>query len=1376
MGSLFQDMLDGYTKAVSTANDYLSAPLKPVQAAANNVNAGILSAIPSTPAVIDMARIAGSSAINAFDRPDEQSYKDAFLDNMSNGILPPEGQQQLQDLLAQKTEEFVKQNPTATPSEQQQFIKDYSKTDEFMKATYDNMSWGVGFGQKAAWAANEVAGVNKRPDELTPGEQGLQILGQSAIGLTEGVINDVVKGVTRVTGEKVANSLVTKIGAKVIEAATPLTLPLNPTNVAINTGVGLGVDNAIRYAQGEDTLFSSMAKADTAQKVTQVAENAKPYDPNEAAPSPTQTTDASFGILGAASLLFGGRPARIIGQQIATHADDAFIDTIRTATKDAATLAQQSDRLQPTINNTTSDLFDSVQPVTDVMKKLGASGDDLADIDAIASAGTTNNRGVQLSNAFNMGKLENVDDTIPLKQFTDTITSMPENDRALLNDYVYARMRKQDTSIQSKGLETDVIAAQDRYTQAVATGNRRTIRAAEKDLTEAMQSRSAAMGDDPTMRPNMDQWSNADVDNIIRIGNNNPAVKKIADAMQKTSNDIANYLHKNGVIDDAAKAKWLRDRPLYIPLAEAEHAGLSSFDAGKKMLTNSFNDFMNGVRGNAPKGVPSFSKRDISGAGAKVNQPRDILDGLQEMYYSAVHEVTTNNARRDVVDRMLALGNDKAIRKVGYGVDIGNRPHVQILRNGKKEVYELADEAVARALDFAPQSAIAILNGSRKFAQSLTTGVYAPWFAPKAFIWDNVMAPVLAPKGRSMGLLDTFARRIAQGTAVEGAVNKLADTIPDPSSWLTSLAAIPYQQGMKAAHAVGQMVARDLVGNNAFLDAIAKQSPQGAKLIEAVGDQMAMAFDRSVYNIYHQNINGHTYGNEAISNNLLKINNRIGKIGKVGGTLLRPYKAIMESVHDATRMSFFVQNYGTLALKYGDNIPADEMRRLVRDTKALTSDLSRTSGRMRVQQAASAVPYSNATIQGTRYVLKSMYGPNASKFWSRSVATLLPVIGAYAFLDKWRGASEHWNERTPAYQRVTNIPMPKLSVLAEAQRTGKMPDFTPDKLDMIPLPPEMSMLFEPVLTGLRTMGLLGGQGGAGLGGPLDQLKQSFSQVTTFMTPPAAEALLAYSGYTTRFGGIQPVNDKTGGQGAGQNMMTPDSEIPNTLYNVISAFFGSAANIATQTFNAYDIASDKEASFSKAFSDALDVGATEIKTKLPQISVPTIWDGERRMSAGTPEAEYTYKTLNTLDPIIGTSRQISVERDANGDLQQLADEGYATPAKIKDPLLKNVSEALYTQIKQKGTFKGLSDAYTDTRKRVEALDRMRVGANQRRYLQMRNTLIQQQQSIRSSQAKLLQKMENTLSAQVGPAFEERYGVPFSFDNLTKLVVKDVQSQR
>lgn len=314
------------------------------------------------------------------------------------------------------------------------------------------------------------------------------------------------------------------------------------------------------------------------------------------------------------------------------------------------------------------------------------------------------------------------------------------------------------------------------------------------------------------------------------------------------------------------------------------------------------------------------------------------------------------------------------------------------------------------------------------------------------------------------------------------------------------------------------------------------------------------------------------------------------------------------------------------------------------------------------------------------------------------------------------------------------------------------------------------------MIGLRTLGLVGGQGGAGLGTPMDQLKQAFSQVTSFMMPPAVEAVLSYNGMTSRYGGISALPDDTGGQGANAEMMTPGSEIPATVYNVVSSLLGSGANLAMQTFNAFDIAADKEHSYTKAFGDAMAVAGSEFKSKLPQISVPGVWDAQRRYGASTPEATYVYNALNDLNPIIGSSRQISVEHDADHNIQQMADEGFAAPQKISDPLLKNISEAVYTRLKQKGKFKELSDTYTDLRRQVQALDRMRNTSNQSKWLTQRNLVIQQQQSIRSSQAKELQKMEHVLMSQVGPAFEQRFGVPFSYKNLSKLVQKDVGTAR
>ncbi len=255
------------------------------------------------------------------------------------------------------------------------------------------------------------------------------------------------------------------------------------------------------------------------------------------------------------------------------------------------------------------------------------------------------------------------------------------------------------------------------------------------------------------------------------------------------------------------------------------------------------------------------------------------------------------------------------------------------------------------------------------------------------------------------------------------------------------------------------------------------------------------------------------------------------------------------------------------------------------------------------------------------------------------------------------------------------------------------------------------------------------------------------------------------------GGMQDIRNAPAG-GANADMMTYNSNISNTVYNVIGALTGSAGQLAMQSLNVADISLKEGQSYFKALDNALDTAAFEAKRRAPQVSVPGLYDARTRAYAQTPEAQYVYKTKQELDPIIGSGRQLSVERDSKNSNLFTQAQGLDAANKLKDPVLRLVSEVIWNEIGKAGPYKQAGTMATEVRKQIAALEASRYKMPDDKYNDKRNEYVRTQQQLISIQSQALQQTEQKLKQMLNERFTQQYGVPFSYKNLSDMVRKDV----
>jgi hypothetical protein len=1377
----------------------IDTPLMPdfVDRGMSNAVAGVLATPTSVAGLAGLLQHGVPALVNgAMSKDEQKGYFGRVADEFMNGLIPEEDINRLAEMQMAAQEQFKQQNPHATEEDAQKFLDWYVKSDEFYDATVAVLPKALNIAVRGQDAANRLAGTGTRSDQMTAGDEAMQIIGGAFVGLPAKAVNQITRPIVRALGERVANHAATRIAARTLEAATPITLPLTPGNIALNAGVGVAINEGIRGLTGDETLIDYNNL----------------YDPTKF-PAP-ETLGAITGLSAAA--IFGlPSISKVVSEEVARVATLRARNIGQTA---GPSLEEQSDALTPQLSPITG-LADQNAPVKKGAQLFKAADDTetVPQLDAAMSAASTVNRVEAENNALNYGILEGLGrNTVPYAEVRAIYDRLDPQTMDVFDKYVYAVQRKQDSAIYEKSLIDQVTRAHADIQAARLSGNTNSLNAAQKRYVEVQQKYTAFQQDDPTSRSSMQHWSKQDVENFIKAGESVPQVKQLADAVRQISRDEVEFLHKNGIINAEEAARRLKTRELYVPLQERARPNAT----GLKRRALLYKDRMfSGRDGNAEQGFfINTAPRDVTEAGAAVNMPKSAIVAVQEGIMDAVRSVAANNARREVIDTLDALpgargkllrpyefkvGNGRTTTSISqsqyaslYPRGIPNEDnYIKVFRNGNIELWEFGDKSITKSLQFAPIASVPIANATRKIWQTMTTGLAAPWFAAKTFLWDAPLAQTTKNAGRSLGLMDTYARRLLQGTALEQPVGAVLDRLFDPTVFAAAGVAIPYQLGMRAARAVGTKVATDLASNSGVFNAIYKSGPQGKAFVEGVGTFMVNAFDQSALGVMSRHMStslSHLNDVSKIADDFAQA--AVKHAGPVGHTL-QMYKAMLDSVHMATKTAFFMSNYGRLKAMHNGQVPAKELKKLVQETRNLTGDMSRQSNSKLIQQITSVIPYSNAMLQGTRHILSAAVPQQAAKavnavggnmltdrntrFWHQFTSgVILPTLGSLSVLSQWEGAEDFWHNKVPKWQQMTGIPVPSIDAIVTRVQTGEWPKFSPDKLNIVPISPEFSLIREPVLAGLRAMGMLGS---APVRVPQqwsDQLKDVMDQVTGFSTPPILSAILASSGnrldlhsLLTGQGGISPVRNIPSG-GANADMMTTNSNIPQTVYDVIGALAGSAAQIAMQTLNVADISYRESEDAWEAADDALDTAGFEIRRRLPQIDVPGLFKSRERLYQSTPESEYVYKTEDALEPIIGSGRQMSVERDTSGRAATHEAVGLVAAQKIRDPNLKGIATLLYNNLGRKGPYKAAKDATADLRAMLPALEASRYKMADNKYNEQRNLIIKQIQQHTRTQADVLQGLERQLQKQLGRRFIQQYGVPFSYKALSDLIREDV----
>lgn len=1369
-----------------------------------NMTAGILNLPSSVPSLVGLA----GAGIDYATKGGE------FGDH----ILAEGGDKRIQDDIERTTAAFRQMNPTASAEDMEAFIDQYMSTDAFQKVMNENLRSGLNLGTAIDTWANEVAGTGKMPDEQTSLDDIQQIIGGSLVGLPPSIASKIAGRITTKVGARVAENAAVRAATRVGEALTPITAPLTKENIAANIAGGAVVNQGIRAVQGAPTLPSDVVEAFVpplekdiaASRPEDVPLAASQIDPMEQDGFDVEADKESTALSVSAAIfgLFGIANARGVSKSVRQLAKEPFVRGGATQLDQKAAQVAAGDRLSEGLGVKTraKNIIDERAPIYDAIKD--AHGQDVLDrVEAFTDLHVGTSGEIAVQNARRHGMFEGITSrSVPIVSLRQMRSAMKPEDYVVWRDGMYAKQALNDRTLQYNDYMQEMQTLNAQIASArLNNSNKNHVNALLRQQQDLQAKIDLVQTDDPNARPSLDAWDMRTLQQKIKDFDSNPAAKKM-EKMYRDADVLREYRVKGGTLTQAEADEWGNRHPFHIYL----HEDPGDAKTGLKRIGALWKHKQKRSDAGSPQTNVSLDKaRDLDADKTlKVNNPIDPIDALDLETQRVVRTVQRNRVQTRIVDTLMAspwrdvhirqekVGgfsqfSDAQLRNAdnipGLRKLIDNRAkYMKIERDGKSEFYSFGDPMLRQALEFAPASQIAGLNALRKGWQAGTTGKFAPWFAPKAALWETQAGMMLRREGRSFGMIDTYGRMLMRESEW---ANRILDKTIDPTAYLQVLNAIPRQLLWQAYGALGEKVAKDLTTNSGMFAELAR-IPGGKQFMHKTATNMVRAFDQSVAGI----LTRHNLGNGAFLTDPFELATQYDQmIPRVNVPVVREalmgYSALLSSVHNAAKFAFFAQNYDRLARntpgkkKQNGKVNPAALEKLINETRQLSGDMSRVGGSDAYNKIVSAMPYANVTVQSLRYLTQEVARHPGDVIPRMVQGVILPaLIGSYMMSNWDDDAREYWWNTIPTWKRISTIPMPTPET-AMAWANGEEVPFSRDAMVEVSMAPEYIPIAQAAMAAYKAIGLFGAadlvKGNRVPITAWDDLRTGFGTMVNLAMPPAISIGLAAGGQAGSIGDFVAGRGLTRDlraptfSGANSDKMNISSDVPRVLNDVIGAVAGAAGQIAVQMYDAFDINQEAGDSFLTAANKALETGAFEVMSRVPDLprAGAPLWKSREKLYKYTPEAENVFKTIELLEPVIG---QVTVERDRNGRQRMVEKIGTAQFPEIADPMLQKM--AFETQATfGRGKWKDLTKELADLNALLTSVDGSKAKFDPQQRNAGRNAILRNYQLVQSEQNMIINNWQEKMRNKYGDAFKSTYGIEWSPESFVEMVKSSARAQ-
>lgn len=1264
-----------------------------------------------------------------------------FLEQFSRELQVEGGPEATQQHLIDYSNALRQQRPNASQAEIDAMLKEYQESKQFEDFTREQLKGGA---YAASTARNTIRGLlgDERPEsERSWTESGAEVLGGALVGGPTGVTKSIANAAARrAATNAIFNNPVSRGALKTAEMLTPLTMPYTGTNVALNAGVGIAIDQAIRGAQGKSTAF-------------------------------TPTDDDSAGI------------ASLGGYAAAAGASAAFIGAVRGRTNAALEAARRAQNQISEQLDQTSTLGDQIQRpmrpgeasiVAGPERELGPTA--ILDtqstfrqqynrfINNVFDEGYVSERNVVLEHgpeaqrpfeAMRMshtGPVNNdrIDASVDnqLRETFDSIRAMPTDKMredaltgAQMSSY-YADIRH---TIQTN---TDQLAKLNEQLDNVKGDAKKAapIQAKIDEIEDRLERYQADLytpgGVDASIRQMMPETPLHDVRLAASAFENStePHVVRFRNALRKASAEQHAKLVKAGRISATESAEQLARNPYGVPNISADvatrtHGLWRSVNKSGVKITRS---------GGSPIGtrIPDV---DPDAPETRITSLLDVRSAMRMNVERNEREIAKTLVANDTLRQLytgpdggdsaaVRNGNMRVVTSTNIGAkvegdgwfdvsqfntgrvrDLAEHGHiVPEWQNGRVRFWHLGDHETAAMLRQDPVvfgGLMRAVDASSQLFKLFTTGKGNPAFALKAMLYDLAVGMATHNAGRSFGRVSYLAHRFLPSSVAKHTAGRLVDP--------TAAIELPWHiiAGISnvTAYHMARSVARQLQANAGPFAAFARVV--GARNFERMLEtSLRIASKADNWATIDLMRKGATHGATSVDD-IAKVRTLVQsareRVPAPVKQAYRFYSDIIDSIYMAPKRMFYVQNRAIMRnkLKRGKITKEafdEDMKLLEYETRTIGGDMSRVPASQRVREIEAAFPYLTQTKLGTYHLLTNMFSPKTASYVMPRLALMTyGVIQSYYMMTNWddNSRADLW-KHTAEHERYRTMYIPTMETLARWMKGEKVP-YTRDAVYKITIAPDFTGIIAGTTAMMQAMGIIPSDVTPK---PLtDSLLKTVLGSFIPAMPPIANALAAQSGMKLD---VQQA-DVRGGNWL-RSMQSPFNNSPNAMNAsnlgemsnstslMMSALFGAMGGYMAQSTDILLHAAkskqqtglslnDRDDGLADGIRSAMGNVVGRLKTAVPDM--PLIWQGKDKYMATTPAWEYVAENNQHIRSIVGM-RNEALGKTAIERRQQIQQAGGVTPRVLADAALLHVADEIAKFQRPTGMLGQLNKQYNE----------------------------------------------------------------------------------
>lgn len=1354
---------------------------------------GVATAIPDViglPQTVSAAVGAGYDALTS-----DAKFGEGYAKRVRVAGAEEKTAQHMRDKIA----EWRTQDATITEQDIPALVKQYAETPAYEKYQQSLLSGPLGVASRFKDGVRDFVGEERTDKQRSWVDSAAEIVGSSVVGLGAGTAASIAGKIGKNAAiAAVLNNPVGYGALRVAEAVTPLTLPLTPGNVALNAGVGVTLDQGLRYAMGDTTVLSSndtnlggvaaIAGATGAAAAAVAVMRGRTAPLNSITPALSPNIQPMVEGLQPGGAVVRAGPAFSEYDTSAAKPSMQFSGSIVKDARGATRIAQ-------------GNVLDEYAPVYKMIQD--EQGKEVADYSRVIFSNQTGAGGRDTAAA---------DANRILRPLNDVLAALPPDELQKHN----LRWNAHNAEMRTLDMQNTAQAKIDEFTILLQKRSLTVEEATEQ--AGLITKRDSLINDAPEARQYMPDITRAEVQALNREYLNDPAYAKIRAATQKVGDQAVDLMIKSGMIDSTQGTTMRAKYPYFLHMQQDPLDGAQGIQAAAKAFMLQVRDDKKLREANAGNRniVDTLNKDILDDANIRrITMPMDPQLAMQTYMRNLHYDAQQNVARREITRALTVDAQGMPTKYINDGniiqKTVNNRSEFsqaelrsntavraladnpQLLRvytNGKVRFYDIGDPSVAAVLRMEPKLFTGWSWAFKAAADTFktnTTGLLSPMFAPVNALYDTTMGGLIKTPNRAFGPLDTIMRRVVG----EQLGKHIGGRIFDP----TVYAALPWHvvagMGEVIALRSTRYIARDLA-QDGLIASIG--STMGKPAYERLVQSMLLAVERSKTAIMLDKGITHSGAMNQV-NEAMSAFSYVGKAipGSVRN-LYDFYRDLITAVHASPKRQFYAQNHLLLEQKYGkDRVPAKEMSRLLADTRNLSGDMTRQAGSDAMRTLEAAAPYLAPMRNGTVHLARSLSDPRYVTYtYPRLAQMMVGVMASFYMMSNWNDEArkEFWIN-TPEWMRYRYLHIPTPELIGMWHR-GEKPAFDAKLIYKIPIGPDLAPIIAGTSAFLRGIGALPNS-------PDEIPKtgaQDFSKMVTDMIapvfPPLISAPLAAAGVKidlAESGGRGIISTSQGNpfqRGLQTETASPLGEMESTMSRLLGTLFGSNGTYIARSYDAMMHATkfDQQAAQSgkpAPARDSMDYMAglkAATTTFLGQVErrapdFPGIWKGAEKQYVATPAADVVRETKTHIASIVGM-RDYAVGKRSNEKRNVSNDDGLGiVQGYVRDPALLRIADEIRT-FDRAGDFKNLKAEYSNlaaTRRAVESNYAAPKDARTARI----NQLIDQMQNNVDQQRIATMYLEQTLQEKYGDVVNRHLdGQPLTLKSFDQLMRKAAQS--